>query len=135
VGADTEETVEETVEVTPEQFAMFKAEVLKWWERFGLDLTHEILVGLGYTKPDCCAHCVRYFSARKAVIRLNDKLPVEYATDEQLRSTALHEVVHAVTGDLGVLSGDRFITEEQLDAAEHELVNRIMWLARKAFPE
>jgi hypothetical protein len=58
-------------------------------------------------------------------------LAIEWVKDlpinkESLNQTALHEVVHLLLGEFSCIAESRFITKDELHAAEHALVNRII---------
>lgn len=60
--------------------------------------------------------------ARLAVYRLGD-FGAEQITPHSLNKTALHECLHLLTYDLIEIAADRGATPEQLEAAEHRVIN------------
>lgn len=61
-------------------------------------------------------------AARMAVYRLGD-FGAETINADILERTALHELLHVVLHDLIVVASDGKAASEQLDAAEHRVVN------------
>lgn len=60
--------------------------------------------------------------ARLAVYRLGD-FGSEQITPESLKKTALHECLHLLMHDLIETASDRGATPDQLEAAEHRIIN------------
>jgi len=60
--------------------------------------------------------------ARLATYRIGD-FGAEKITPETLRKTALHECLHILTYDLIQTATDRGSSEEQIEAAEHRVIN------------
>lgn len=60
--------------------------------------------------------------ARLAVYRLGD-FGGEQITPASLKKTALHECLHLLTYDLIEIAADRGATPDQLEAAEHRVIN------------
>jgi len=60
--------------------------------------------------------------ARLAVYRLGD-FGAEKITPESLEKTALHELLHILLHDLINVAADHRSTDEQLESAEHRVIN------------
>ena len=60
--------------------------------------------------------------ARLATYRIGD-FGAEEITESSLKKTALHECLHLLTYDLIETAADRGASPEQLEAAEHRLIN------------
>jgi len=60
--------------------------------------------------------------ARLATYRIGD-FGAESITPASLKKTALHECLHLLTYDLIETASDRGATPEQLEAAEHRVIN------------
>ena len=60
--------------------------------------------------------------ARLAVYRLGD-FGAEQITPDSLKKTAAHECLHLLMHDLIEIAADRGATPEQLEAAEHRVIN------------
>ena len=60
--------------------------------------------------------------ARLAVYRLGD-FGAEQITPESLKKTAAHECLHLLMHDLIETAADRGATPDQLEAAEHRIIN------------
>lgn len=113
-----------TYEVTKEHFDIFSEEVHRLWELWGLtsirfELSHEDL-----NSPDVGASCSRHPIQHAARIVLNTEWNVE-VSESRLRDYARHETIHALLGELGSLACCRFVTEDEVDTAEHLVLNRL----------
>lgn len=60
--------------------------------------------------------------ARLATYRVGD-FGAEQITPESLSKTALHEVLHVFLHDLIAVASDGRSTDEQLESAEHRVIN------------
>lgn len=60
--------------------------------------------------------------ARLATYRIGD-FGAEAITPESLSKTALHEVLHIFLHDLIAVASDNRATDEQLESAEHRVIN------------
>ena len=60
--------------------------------------------------------------ARLATYRIGD-FGAEKITPEALKKTALHECLHILTHDLIEAATDRGSSDEQIEAAEHRVIN------------
>lgn len=60
--------------------------------------------------------------ARLATFRIGD-FGAEKITPDTLKKTALHECLHILTYDLIQIARDRGSSDEQIEAAEHRVIN------------
>ena len=106
--------------VNPEQAVMFDGFVAKW----------QTLLNLGDwrlergAKPAKQAMASVEFNdpARLATYRLGD-FGAEQITAASLEKTCIHELLHVRLRDLIAMAQDRDATPEQLEAAEHAVIN------------
>lgn len=61
-------------------------------------------------------------AARLAIYRLGD-FGAEAITDRSLERTAVHELLHVLLHDLIAAASDHRTSDEQLEAAEHRVIN------------
>ncbi len=103
-----------------EQAALFDTYIAKW----------QVLLSLGDwriekgQKPAKHAMASVEFNdpARLTVYRLGD-WGAEAVTPDSLEKTALHELLHVLLHDLVAAASDPRTTSEQMDAAEHRVIN------------
>ena len=72
--------------------------------------------------------------ARLATYRIGD-FGAETITDESLSKTALHEVLHVFLHDLISVASDSRASDEQLESAEHRVINvleKVLYAAANA---
>jgi hypothetical protein len=112
--------VKATNPVTAEQAVIFDGYVAKWQPRLNL-ADWRIVRG---TRPAKGAMADVSFdeSARLATYRLGD-FGAEAITPDSLERTAIHELGHVMLHDLIATAQDRGATPEQLEAAEHKIIN------------
>lgn len=113
-----------TYEVTEEHFAVFSAEVRRLWDLWQLgsirlELERDKLGG-----AEIGARCSFHPIQHSAFIKLNTEWDTE-VTEARLRAYARHETIHALIGELGALACARYVTDDELDAAEHLVLNRL----------
>lgn len=103
-----------------EQALMFDGYVKKWQEKLSL-CDWRIERG---TLPCKKAMATIEFNdpARLAVYRLGD-FGAETINEESLERTALHELLHVVLHDLLAAAADSRSSNEQIEAAEHRVIN------------
>ena len=120
---------QEYIDTTDENFAVFKAETERLRREIGLDDVFKFITE--------CAPCQEEPSnaelgvnleQRKVWLRLNKRQPVGYTSPEWMKYNARHEFAHAFLLPLANLAWSRFVTEEEIAAAEHEVVNRLVRL-------
>jgi hypothetical protein len=119
---------DDTVGTTPEQFAEFEAEVRRVWGLLGMSgwdlfVTHEDI------GEDTVAQCTGDGVNRRIQIFLNTKANKRSLND--VKRLARHEACHAFLHPLAHYAACRFICEDEKDAAEHEVVMRLMALLER----
>ena len=70
------------------------------------------------------ANCGCDIQSRIATIRMNTLADIP-VTSADLKHFSLHEVVHIVTADLWELAASRYVTPDELNRAEHDIVVRM----------
>lgn len=104
----------------PEQIQEFDAFVVFWQQTLSLG---DWRIEKG-TKPAKNAMASVEFDipARLATYRVGD-FGAEKITSDSLSKTALHEVLHVFLHDLIAIASDGRSTDEQLESAEHRIIN------------
>lgn len=111
------------MKVTKEQFKKFEDYCYEWQKELGLTDWH--IYVFNDDLEDVFANCATSTCDRAARITLNTKWNDREITDKNLRSCALHEVLHIVTAPLLNEAKARYADEYSMDAAEHSVVVRI----------
>lgn len=106
--------------VSPEDGKLFDGFVVKWQARLSLG---DWRIERG-TKPAKNAMASVEFNepARLATYRLGD-FGAEKVTPASLEKTAIHELLHVRLHDLIATAQDRGASAEQMEAAEHAVIN------------
>lgn len=103
-------------------FKIFKHQVALMVEKFGLkeyelDFNHQYISG-----------ALADFEVTEGVLAhftLSKDWHERKVTEAALKETATHEVLHLLLYRLLLLSGDRFVTQAELNRAEHDIVYRL----------
>lgn len=76
------------------------------------------------------ARTVLTLEASQAVIGLNTNWneDVRKFAEQQLREVAKHEMLHVFLGRLGELARYRYLTSRELEAAEHAIIQKLLFL-------
>jgi hypothetical protein len=110
---------------TQEHFEIFKKECLRLWDLWKisgwkLEFRHEDMEGqsqgMAGASSDPTQRCTRIFLSTV----WPDHTPV---TDHEILLTARHEAIHGLLGPLSTLATSRFVTDNEMCAAEHEVLN------------
>jgi len=118
---------------TKADFKVFKAEVEKWIEAFGLyDWEVDIAHG-GVSSDEHSAECQYQVDARRATIRLSEQFTCGGSFDaNDLRQAARHEVGELLLARLVYLAENRCVTYEEIEEAHHDIIARLLnYLRRK----
>jgi hypothetical protein len=116
------------MKTTPEQFAAFDARVHHWWNLLGMDQAGYRLETRTEKLEGNRAVMRASHEGRVVDIVLSENMPKGNASGEQLDEAALHEVCHAFLLPLGALGFQRFVSEPELNHAEHEVTRRLQAL-------
>ena len=112
------------VETTPEDLKLFESEVRKWIAFWGLT---EWDVEVSSSEQEYAdAYCQSHMNDMTAYIKLSRDLHKDDHDDEFLKLLAFHETCHLITAKLRTLAQVRFINEDQLSHADHEIVSRLI---------
>ena len=110
---------------TPEHFELFKKECSRLWDLWKisgwrLEFRHEDIEdqprGMAGADSDPTQRRTRIFLSKN----WPDHTPV---TDEEILISARHETIHGLLGPLSTLATSRYVTDTEMCAAEHELLN------------
>jgi len=80
-----------------------------------------------YSDSSVYARCHRHVTQRGIRICINDHWD-KPITEKDLLAYARHEVIHALLDPVASLAQCRFVTEDEINAAEHEVLNRLFRL-------
>jgi len=113
------------MKTTARHFRTFRDECERCAKRWGfagfrLEFRH------GACEAGVCASCRGSATQRALFLTLSLDWPSGYPpTDANLRETARHEMRHAFIAQFSALASSRFVTPDEIDAAEHELCERL----------
>lgn len=107
------------------EFAMFKAECQRWVQALGLTDWR-----LHYEFDECdkaLATVNRDYEGRCATITLSTFLENVHRHEavETVKSSAKHEILHLLLGELDWLNGKRIVSGDVWAAAEHGVMRRL----------
>jgi len=107
-------------------FAQFKRYAKKWLKAFGLtswsvEFNHKDLEN-NLRLAECGVDAIGKFAELNLNVVWEDNTP----TLVNLSNTACHEVLHVLLGPMAHLSSERFVTERELEHAEHEVIRSIL---------
>lgn len=111
---------DEITHTTNEDFNIFKNEAIKWLDYFGLKGWR---IFWKHEKLDADFAQVRYnILARNAVLVLNTEFDTCGYSEDQIRSSAFHEVCELLFVRLADIGKMRFVTEVEIDEEVHNLI-------------
>lgn len=108
---------------TRTDFALFQAECARWLQRFGLTEWRASFKWRQLDEDFAQTHI--NIQGRCAAFVLSKAWPKDVSHHSQVRSSALHEVVHLLVYDVEHLVTDRVVTVELKDRTVEALVRRI----------
>lgn len=113
----------EGTQITKREFAIFKAECQRWIKIFGLT---EWKIHYHFEDvPDGLAGINRDFEGKIARISLNPFQERVPKREVNVRSSARHEILHLLLGELDWMEGRRNISANSWAAAEHGVIRRL----------
>lgn len=115
--------------ITAKHFRSFCDELAKLksrWEMSGWRMT----AAHCQLADDVWAMCNVDLEGRSVHFRLNTETDTAF-TDAWARHCARHEMAHAILEPLQTMAGRRTVTQDQITAAEHEVIQRLMGLLPK----
>jgi hypothetical protein len=113
-----------TYPITAKHFRLFKREVLRLWKLWEMS-GWELAVEHHQIGERVFANCGCNPGQRSIRIRLSktSEVPV---TEASLLDSARHEMCHAVVEPLDSIGCCRYVTEDEINAASHEVLRRLM---------
>lgn len=114
--------------LTNREINLFKSEVKRLWELWGM--TGWVL---DVSDDDCeyDASCSTNLLQRRILIQVNRKPKKLPLNDDAIKELARHEMIHALLEPIGSLNFSRFVTKDECDAADHEVLHRLSGLLPK----
>lgn len=106
-------------------FLLFCSECKKYqksWGVNGWDLSFEFVK----LEQGDYAQVVRDYEQHAVIISLNKNWSDKEPTAENLQEIAKHEMLHILMARIWGMAHLRFVSEDELKAAEHEIVNKLM---------
>ena len=111
-------------ETTPQDFALFKNEILKWIKVLGLNNWEIYFSHSNIEHGDVLATTSWSLTNRSVTFTLSKDWADHARHDqEEIKMTALHEVLHLLLARLTTLARHRFIREEEILDSIHEVVS------------
>jgi len=112
------------MKTTAKDFALFKAEFLRWQNRLGL--THYRAVFRHVQIQDCFANITINHPGKIATVRLTVDLEADDAAAFDPVRSGRHEALHLLLGRLAWLGQNRFsVYSGDLDEEEESIVRRL----------
>jgi hypothetical protein len=113
--------------LTKKHEKQFWGRVTDWIARFRvIDWTiHKKTNDRDEGDSESLADCTSQVEFKTAIITLHREWPIK-PTAKALDEIACHEVLHVVLAPLMALAEDRFVTQQQLDDAEHEIIRVVL---------
>ena len=112
---------------TKEQFELFRKECKKWADKFKLSGFRLDFYLKNLETENAQAQVIRDYLG--CIIRVNFCTEIRKASYETwnklIKDTAKHEMVHALITNLAELAKSRYVTEDELEKAEEELVVKL----------
>lgn len=113
-------------------FKIFKKECQRWIKGFNLSNWQVYFKHLKFRgEVKAFARLKSNLSSHTATIFLNKDWEKDLLTDERIKKSARHEVMHLLLARLGELSRSRYVTPTEFIEAEEEIVNRLVNYFRK----
>lgn len=109
-------------------YALFKREVKYWLNRFGLSEWRVTTFHQSGDVKDARASYVAYAEDRVCSIFLEPDWGDNIVTDELIKRSAFHEVVHVLFCRLTSLANTRCVPVGMIDEEEHVVVHRLQQL-------
>jgi hypothetical protein len=112
------------MKTTQKQFQLFKQECEKWIDKLEL---HNWSVHYQHCPLRHSAQTTSDYLGMVATIGLNTEWDngVRQLNDEEIAKSAKHEIIHLLLAKLDILASSRFISSNELDHAEHEIVRKL----------
>lgn len=113
------------MKTTKEHFKLFKSECRGWADRLELNNWRFdfILTEIGNRQAGVLRNyitCVIAVQFNTEIVKSKDE-----GYRKLIKDTAKHEMIHVLLGNFALLGQSRYITEDELDKAEEELVVKL----------
>ena len=105
---------------TSKHFEVFKKEVLRWLEIFGLK-DWDVSIEHKEVEEDSRAICVSQVGGQLATISLSTDWDIK-PTDDNLQVHAFHEVCELLLSHMDSLARERTILPRELEVARHSVI-------------
>ena len=120
------------MKTTSKQFNLFVSECKKWIKIFELNGWNITYYHEELTPSKHIAQCSVNLEGRTINLSLNIISPDDYTyTNEEIKSFAKHECIHALLGRFSVIGQSRYITSSEMYEAEEELVYKLVKIINK----
>lgn len=113
------------MKTTAMQFAEFKAECERLQALWGINDWDVRVYHEDPQRKGAMASCAPNSVKRVAVVRLSRKIE---ANEPPMKALARHEMIHVLLGEFSCIAGSRNITNDEIEAAEEALVQRLIRL-------
>lgn len=112
---------------TKKQFEIFKHEVRRWINVFGLDATWSVHIYHEKLKEGIIGECSWMYTGKVARISLNTELPKDISQEEAcVEKTAFHEVCELLLAEMQSLINERFgVSVEDKIRASHCVIRTL----------
>ena len=115
------------MKTTKKDFELFKKTCLEWQKKLYLDswelfFVHEKATGArAAIRTETTNH-------QAVVVFATDwsKANIEPKTPEAIKKVAVHEMCHLLIGNLSNLGNSRYVSEDEINSAEEEVVRRLL---------
>ena len=116
------------VKTTKADFELFKKEVRKWVEKYGLNdneiiLDHRKMESLGYVSYNYIAR-LAHISLSKELINIEEG----FNKTKRIKEVAFHEATELLLIRMHHLASSRYIDADELDAETHAVIHRLQRL-------
>lgn len=115
--------MKEGTRIGKKEFAIFKAECRRWIDL--LSLSDWKIYYRFYQIEDGLAGINRDYEGKIATVSLSPFQERCSRSEVNVKSSARHEILHLLLGELDYLNGRRLVTSGSWDAAEHTVIRRL----------
>lgn len=114
------------VRTTHRQFLTFKRECEKWINHFGMHGHKFYFQHQDLENANAFAYCLHPYEPEDRLFTLGlSKTTNDTATNEDIKRSAFHEVMEALTANLRYLAVTRFITQQAVDHEIHNIIRTL----------
>lgn len=114
------------MKTTKKHFELFKKECQKWIDRFNLDSWEFFIEMKPEDEVESRARCKPQITGRVVTIDFSDEwFGFKKITDQDIRQSAKHEVIHVLIAEVSDLHFQIFRSEDEVARAAESLVNKL----------